>query len=270
MHDSDTFLADGRWVGFISFLSANGSTACRDTALEANAWRPHSRLESLTMERISVPRSFGLTRRQFAIGSVLTGAVLAVPRLGPTALARQADLTSGGYPTIDVTVTASAYEGVPETLEAGRYLLNVTIAEDAGEFGGAVAFLQPHDMTAEEFRAFLGDGEAPPVASPEAAAAEAEEGGGEEGPLPPFVYQSTFAGGAATMPGGTASTVIDLTEGEWIAWGDDPEAAQMPVVFTVTGEFPAEVEEPESDVTITLVDFGIMVEGNLVAGEHVV
>jgi len=245
MHDSDTFLADGRWVGFISFLSANGSTACRDTALEASAWR------------------------QFAIGSVLTGAVLAVPRLGPTALARQADLTSAGYPTIDVTVTASAYEGVPETLEAGRYLLNVTVAEDAGEFGG-VAFLQPYEMSAEEFFAYLGGGEAPPVASPEAAATEAEEGGGEEGPLPPFVYQSTFAGGAAAEAGGTASAVVDLTEGEWIAWGDEPDAAQMPVVFTVTGEFPAEVEEPESDVTITLVDFGIMVEGNLVAGEHVV
>ncbi len=228
------------------------------------------------MERTSVPGTRGLTRRQFAIGSslaVLTGAALAVPRLGPAALARQADLASSGYPTIDVTVTATAYEGVPETLEAGRYLLNVTVGEDAGEFGGGVAFLQPYEMTAEEFFAFLGEvGGPPPEASP--VAAEGGDGGeGEEGGgafvLPAFVYQSHFAGGAAAHAGGSASAVVDLTEGEWIAWGDDPEAAQMPVVFTVTGEFPADVAAPDSDVTIRLVDFGIMVEGALTAGDHV-
>ena len=68
------------------------------------------------------------------------------------------------------------------------------------------------------------------------------------------------------MPG---TAVIDLTEGEWIAWGDDPESSQAPVVVSVTGEFPTDVAEPDANVMMTLVDFGIMVEGNLVAGEHV-
>lgn len=43
-----------------------------------------------------------------------------------------------------------------------------------------------------------------------------------------------------------------------------------PVILTVTGEFPADVVDPEADITVTLVDFGIMVGGNLVASEHVV
>jgi len=224
------------------------------------------------MERIAQAGSLRITRRQFAIGSALASAACALPRFGPGALAGQADLASAGYPTLDVTVTASAFEGLPETLEAGRYLINVTVADDVVD-GGGVAFLQPYEMSAEEFFGFLGGGP-PPEASPEAVAEAGGEEGGEEGGgldlLPAFVYQSHFAGGAAAMPGGFASTVLDLTEGEWIAWGDDPEAAQMPVVFTVTGEFPADVADPESDITFHLVDFGIMVEGNLVAGDHVV
>ncbi len=90
-----------------------------------------------------------------------------------------------------------------------------------------------------------------------------------EGPLPTFVYQSRFAGGVVAMPGMPGTAVIDLTEGEWIGWGDDPTSPQSPVVVSVTGAFPTDVTEPDADVMLTLVDFGIMVEGNLVAGEHV-
>lgn len=224
------------------------------------------------MERIAQPGTPRITRRQFAIGSALTGAALALPQFGPAAAARQADLASAGYPTIDVTITASAFEGLPETLEAGRYLVNVTAAEDVG-FIGALAFLSPFGMSAADFLAFIGGmAGPPPEASPEAVPDEAaaEEGGEENFLLPPFIYQSSFAGGASAMAGGTGMAVIDLTEGEWIAWGDDPGASQAPVILTVTGEFPADVADPEADITLTLVDFGIMVEGNLVAGEHVV
>ncbi|MDQ3442679.1 MAG: hypothetical protein M3490_03630, partial [Chloroflexota bacterium] len=49
---------------------------------------------------------------------------------------------------------------------------------------------------------------------------------------------------------------------------DEPSAPQAPVIFTVTGAFPNEVAEPESDIAVTLVDFGINVDGNLVAGDH--
>jgi hypothetical protein len=147
-------------------------------------------------------------------------------------------------------VNPDAYEGIPETLEAGRYLVTANVSADI-EGGSGVAFLQPRGMAAEEFLTTLG-------------------GGSEDEAVPAFVYQATFAGGASGLAGGTGSAVIDLTEGEWIAWGDDPEAPQAPVIFTVTGEFPVEVAEPEADITFTLVDFGIMVEGNLTAGEHIV
>jgi hypothetical protein len=83
------------------------------------------------------------------------------------------------------------------------------------------------------------------------------------------VYQSKFAGGAQAGAGMPGIAVIDLTEGEWIAWGDDPEAPQMPVVVTVTGEMPADAPEPDADVMVTLYDFGIKVEGSLTAGDHI-
>jgi hypothetical protein len=213
--------------------------------------------------------SYRLTRRRFTLGTVLAAAGLAVPRIGDT-LAAQADLAGLGLPTIDVTVTADSFEGVPDTLPAGRYLLNAA-AEDVPE-GGAVAFLRPYGMSAEEF--FLVLGGPPPVEGTPAAGASpvaegGEEGGEEEGPLPTFIYQSTFAGGVLAAPGMPGMAVIDLTEGEWIVWGDDPGAAQMPVVVTVTGEFPADTSEPEADLMAMLIDFEIMLEGNMVAGEHI-
>ena len=225
------------------------------------------------MERASHLGSLRLSRRQLAIGTILAGATLTLPRIGPAALAKQTDLASAGYPTIDVTISASGFEGLPETLEAGRYLVNVTAADDV-EFAGALAFVRPFEMSAADFLGFLSamtgpPPEASPAAAPEGAPA-GEEGGGENFLVPPFIYQSSFAGGAAATAGGTRMAVIDLTEGEWVAWGDDPTASQAPSIVTVTGEFPADVVDPEAAVTITLVDFGIMVDGALTAGEHIV
>jgi hypothetical protein len=213
-----------------------------------------------------------LTRRRFTLGAALAAAGLAAPRF-VTAAAQDAtpDLASLGLPTLDVTITADGFEGVPDTLTAGRYLLNAT-AEALPE-GGTLSFLQPYGMSAEEFFAAFSGGppaEATPAAdSGQGGEGEGEGGGeGEEGPLPTFVYQSKFAGGVFAAPGMPGTAVIDLTEGEWIAWGDDPEASQMPVVVTITGEFPADAPEPEADIMATLVDFGITIEGNLTAGEH--
>jgi hypothetical protein len=209
-----------------------------------------------------------LTRRQVTLGAAFGGALLAFGRWVPNVSAQAADLASLGYPTLDVTITTDGFAGIPETLAAGRYLINAT-AEGLEE-GGAIAFLSPHGMSPDEFFAFLGGG-APP-ASPEAEAAPGGEEGGEaaEEPLPTFIYQSTFAGGVLALPGMPGTAVIDLTEGEWIAWGDDPESSQAPVMVSVTGAFPADVAEPDAEVMMTLVDFGIMVEGNLVAGEHLI
>jgi hypothetical protein len=210
-----------------------------------------------------------ITRRQFTLGAVVAGTALAIPRLGAAIAASQADLAGLGLPTIDVTITADGYEGIPESLEAGRYLINATLAEGLEE-GLAISFLKPFGISAEEFLGMFGPPPGAAEASPvSAAAVEGEEGGEEEeGPLPTFIYQSTFAGGTLAGPGTPGSAVVDLTEGEWLAWGDEPGTAQMPVIVTVTGEFPADAPMPEADITFTLIDFGIMAEGSLTAGDH--
>lgn len=191
-----------------------------------------------------------ITRRQFTVSALVASGVLALPFSKSVLAARQTDLASLGLSTLDITVTADAFEGIPESIEAGRYLVNLSAADDV-EFAGIVAFLQPYMMTADEFFATIAEMGDSPL-------------------LPAFVYQSLFGGGVMAMPGATGSAVLDLTPGEWIAWGDDPSAPQAPVVFTVTGEFPEAPAEVESDITFTLVDFAIMVDGTLTAGEHTI
>jgi hypothetical protein len=210
------------------------------------------------------------TRRAFTIGSVAAGAALVLPRSGLVVAKQDTGLASANLPALDITVLADGYEGVPATTAAGRYLVNVTLGEGVDEAG--VGFVQPPaGMSAAEFLAAvgIGQGAAGPEASP-SADGEGEGEEGEEGPLPTFVYQAKFAGGTLAGAGAPGSAVIDLTPGEWFAWGDDPSAPQMPVIFSVTGEFPADVAEPTSDVTVTLIEFAIMVEGDLVAGDHIV
>ena len=212
-----------------------------------------------------------------ALPFALTASLFAAP-----ALALQDDATpEGGFadlglPTLDVTVTAAGYEGIPEELEAGRYLVSVTASEDAGEEGGAVTFVRPAGVTAEEF---VGAVSGPPdetgadaaAGTPLADATPAE--GGEEmgGPPPPFVFESRYAGGTFAAPGRVAQVVLDLTPGEWVAWADDPEAPQEPARFRVTGEMPAELPEPESGATITMGEYVIGVTaGELTAGRQTI
>lgn len=175
-----------------------------------------------------------------------------------------------GLPELDVTVTADTYEGIPDQIEAGRYLVNVTVAEDApGE--GAIGFVQPVGMSAQEFIDVLtGIGAAPGGDASTPAADAAPAGGGEMGGTPPFIFDFVFAGGT-TVPGTSAQIVIDLTPGEWIAWGDAPGAPWVPVVFEATGEMPAELPEPESSATLSMGEYVIEVtEGELVTGPQVV
>lgn len=193
-----------------------------------------------------------ITRRQFAASALVAAGVLALPIPASVLAASQSDMASLSLPTLDIGVTPDAFEGIPETIEAGRYLVNLSASDDVESYGAVVAFLQPYMMTAEEFFAAI------------------SESGDDSDILPAFVYQSHFAGGVAAMSGATASAVLDLTPGEWIVWGDDPSASQAPVVLTVTGEFPETPVEVPSDITFTLVDFAIMVDGNLTAGEHTI
>jgi hypothetical protein len=91
-----------------------------------------------------------------------------------------------------------------------------------------------------------------------------------EGP-PAALFEALFAGGAYAGPGQTVEVVLDLPPGEWLAWADNPEAAQEPVIFEVTGEMPSDLVEPDSDATVTMGEYVIEVsEGELVAGPQIV
>ena len=210
------------------------------------------------------------------VGVVLLLIVGMIPVAAHQEATPESGLADLGLPTLDVTVTGSGYEGIPDTLEAGRYLVTVTAAEDTGEFGGGVAFIQPSGMTADEFLGLLsgppdetGVGAVPSTPIDEANATPAEGGEGMGGP-PPEYFDATFAGGTFAMPGQSAEIVLDLPPGEWIAWADEPESSQEPVVFEVTGEMPAELTEPESSATITMGEYAIgITEGELTAGQHI-
>jgi hypothetical protein len=175
----------------------------------------------------------------------------ATPAAGaaPEVPAAWADL---GLPEINLTV-GEAIEGMPESVEAGRYLVTVTGTPGPEDFAIGASFMQlPEGLSLED--------------------ALAEEGPGEE--IPAFFFESTFAGGAAAVvPAGqtSAAAVIDLAPGagQWVLL--DPSFARPPAPFEVTGELPADLAEPTTNATIGMGEMYIELnEGSLVAGENLV
>ncbi|MCC6705290.1 MAG: hypothetical protein IT334_10470 [Thermomicrobiales bacterium] len=224
-----------------------------------------------------------IDRRQFVFGAAAGAAAFAfLPAPSIFAAAQGADFSTLGYPELKVNITDTGYEGIPDSLPAGRYLLTATTATavptdmSPDQSPPAVAFVSPTPagMSANDFLQLVsGGGGAPPAgATPEMGGtppAGGDQGEGQQ--LPLSVYQMKFAGGTMIFPGMTSTqAVIDLTEGEWVAWSDDPTAPITPVVFAVTGAFPADVKDPEADITATLIDFAITMEGNLTAGTHTI
>ncbi len=199
---------------------------------------------------------------------VVTALLLIAASFVPVAARQEATPAGGladlGLPALEITVTADGYEGVPDSLEAGRYLVIVTASEDSPE-GGTVNFVQPSGLSPEEFLAVLsGDAEATPVATEEASPESSPVAG-----APTASYDATWAGGTFAEPGQTAQVVVDLTPGEWLAYGENLQ--DEPTVLEVTGEMPAELPEPEAGATLTLDEYSIEVtEGELAAGQQIV
>ena len=155
-------------------------------------------------------------------------------------------------PTIPVTITNDAFEGVPSFLSAGRYILSVTNAfrASAEETAGAVFLRLPDDMGANEFIASVHDD-------------------GSEWPAA-WYYATALAGGPYANLGATAYAVIDLTAGQWMLWGEAPGAPQRPVSVTVTGTPPADLPAPTADVTVELTEFGIAFDAPLRPGHQAI
>jgi hypothetical protein len=185
-------------------------------------------------------------------------------------------LASLGLPTLDITVTANTFEGIAESIPAGRYLVTVSVAEENAE-GGGVGFIQPVGVSTDEFLAVISSSATPTEesstaaeSSPVAESSPAADSGEGEAP-PPFIYQSKFAGGAYAGPGESAQVILDLTPGEWVVWGDNPEAPWTPVSFEATGEMPVDLAEPASTATLTIGEYIIEVsEGALTSGTQII
>lgn len=185
----------------------------------------------------AVPSRLSLAARQSA-----SPAASPMPASNP-----YADL---GLPEITLEFTSISISGMQETLEAGRYLVTIHGEPSEEDFGFGTLFLRlPDGMTVED--------------------AMAEAGGSPEGP-PAFLFDSLLPGGPAIMADtgqSSAQAVIDLEPGDWIVAGQG--LSQPPVPFTVTGEMPAELPEPESTVTVSMREMMFeFSDGGLTAGEN--
>ena len=201
--------------------------------------------------------------RVTAIQAILaSGAFASLPGLVNNAAARGAHAQTTpeaasqwgalGLPELDLTFTSDAVSGMPESIEAGRYLITIHGEPAPEDYAFGPLFLRvPDDMTTEEFT--------------EAASAATE------GP-PDFFYNIVIAGGPSIVAGTGATSatgVIDLPPGDWLVAGSG--LSQPPSPFTVTGAMPEELPEPESTVTLAIGEMVINVsEGEIVAGENLV
>lgn len=209
--------------------------------------------------------------RRVTIPLVTTMTLLAT--LVAPATARQEATPAAGFadldlPTLEVTITAEGYEGVPESIEAGRYLVTLSASDDSPE-GGTVSFVQPSELSPDEFVAVLsGEAQGTPVAISDEVE-EVDAAGSPVAAAPVASFDAMWAGGAFAEAGQTAQVVVDLTPGEWLVYGEDFEGE--PTVIEVTGEMPAELPEPESGATLTLDEYVIEVtEGELAAGQQII
>jgi hypothetical protein len=99
-----------------------------------------------------------------------------------------------------------------------------------------------------------------------------EQAGANPDAPPAFYYEAVLAGGTgALVPAGqtSATSIIDLTPGEWVVAGG--QLSRPPVMMTVTGEMPADLVEPETNATLTMDEMTIeLTDGELVAGENLI
>ena len=160
-----------------------------------------------------------------------------------------AKLQPTGFEEINLTIEESGVTGMPESIEAGRYLVNVT-GPEPGEMGpsGFTIVQLPEGLTAEQ--------------------ALEDTLGATEGP-PEWYLDVIWGGGAAIVEGTEAWVVLDLTPGTWHV--TTLQGSTLAVPFEVTGEFPAEVEDAGASVELDMfeMDFQVL-SGEFVAGENIV
>jgi hypothetical protein len=187
-----------------------------------------------------------------------------------TAWARQGALVDDrlaalGLPELEITLTPDGFEGLPAETPAGRYLVTTRATDDVIAEGVAFDFLQPVGISSDELLAIMNQ-PADAMTEQMHGSPEPSDEGAAAGP-PAFLFNSLYAGGVGVLPGESVSVVLDLTPGEWIISSTEPEATQAPTLLVATGEMPADLPEPESDVTIVIDEYSIEItEGELGVG----
>ena len=206
-----------------------------------------------------MPAQISSRVRISAIPAILAAGTFAtLPGLLKSAAAHQeaspaaevAAWTELGLPELELHFTSAEITGMPESVEAGRYLVTIHGEPTEEEWAFGPAFFQlPEGMTMDDL-----------------AAVDTSQG------PPAFFYEALFAGGPVILAatGETSAVgIVDLPSGDWLLAG--AALAQPPAPFTVTGEMPADLPEPESDVTLTIGEMVINIsEGAFQVGENLV
>lgn len=170
-------------------------------------------------------------------------------RMAPSSLAlAQATPDVNEFPLLELIVEVDGVTGMPSSITAGRYTVQVSSQTPAVEDGIGVLF------------AILPDGITPEQALEDVQSAD---------PYPAWFYDAHFGGGVNLQYEATEGWgVIDLPPGNWVV--TSLGARTLPIEFEVTGEFPA-VSTPEAHASIELAEMTITVaSGELVAGDSVI
>ena len=161
-----------------------------------------------------------------------------------------AKLQPTGFEEINLTIEESGVTGMPESIEAGRYLVNVSGPAGSPETGPTgLFFVQfPKGITPEQA---LDD-----VMSAEGA--------------PPEWYLDAHYGGGVSLNLGTENWgIIELTAGNWIV--TTLFGTTLGVQFEVTGEIAEDSAAPEANVVLELVEMSILVsEGEFITGDNLI
>jgi hypothetical protein len=174
-----------------------------------------------------------MDRRRFLATSAFS--VTAFAFNGRHVLARQATPDASGLPRLDIELTDTGFV-LPDGIQAGRYEFSATNTGTMTASHFAIGKF-PDDVTEDDIEAFF--------------AAQGED-------TAALSFDDIAFVGAADWPQPdqpSVTGVIDLQPGRYMAF--KPLADEVPVRFTVEGVFPADLDDPVADLTVTLQEMTI-------------
>jgi hypothetical protein len=206
-------------------------------------------------------------------------AALAIAFMGPAAvLAQDATPAAGGeslfadlgLPEITVTATDEGFTVEPAEVEAGRYL--VTLNNESANpqvFAGLVQLPEGKSVADLSYADEIAAGTPmPPM---------------EMGPSPEqlegvaWLFETYIAGGPSTVTAVANQAVLNLPAGDYGVWSEDPFSLMPAAALTVTGDAEAQIEGPEPEAAVTIIEEGeggvgytFRLDGELKAGPQIV